>query len=393
MRDQPKNIQPDRHSRRPRIGVDLHVVDGIFQGSRTHCLELFSHVVEITPECDFFLFLDRPAQLVEFSSAFALPHVRIVRMPHASAAWRLLHQLPSLGRRHQLDLLHTQYIAPPFSPCPTAITVHDILFESHPHFFDRLFVVRSRLLVRSSVRRSVEVFTVSKFSRDQMAATYGVAPDRIHTIFNGVDRSRFSPGEQGSETVRAAGLIPGRYFLTVGRIEPRKNHAGLLQAWAGLPAPRPRLVVAGQKHFGNHDVLHLAARLGISRDVTFLDNISDQHLPAFFRHSRGFVYCSWAEGFGMPVLEAMASGVPVVSSGNTALSEICGDAALLVDPADTNAMRDAIAAVNSQTDLRCRLILRGLDRASAFTWTKSAETLRRVYLRRAGVPEATLLHS
>jgi glycosyltransferase involved in cell wall biosynthesis len=224
------------------------------------------------------------------------------------------------------------------------------------------------------------VFTVSDFSRNQIAARYAVSIDRIHTIFNGVDQTRFFPGQKGLESIRAAGLEPGNYFLTVGRLEPRKNHAGLLRAWAMLPAPRPRLVIAGEKHFGYDEALLLRESLGLTDEVTLLDKVSDELLPGYFRNAKAFVYCSWAEGFGMPALEAMASGVPVISSANTALREVCGEAALLVDPADIGAIRDAITVVDSQSDLRDRLIRRGLERIQNYTWMRAAETVREVYL-------------
>lgn len=365
---------------RPRIGIDLHVVDGLYQGSRTHCLELFSRVIQLTPECDFVLFLDQPSAIRQFSESFSLPNVRIVRMAHASPAKRLLVQLPQLTRREQIELLHTQYISPPLSRCQTVVTVHDILFESHPEYFDKLFVARSRFLVRRSVRKSAEIFTVSDFSKDQIASRYGISRDRIHTIFNGVDEKRFFPGIKGQEVIRIAGLIPGEYFLTVGRLEPRKNHAGLLKAWAALPCPRPQLAIVGQKHFGFDEALRLRQNLGLEADVMLFDDVPDEQLPAYFRHAKAFVYCSWAEGFGMPVLEAMASGIPVISSSNTALGEVCGDAALLVNPEDTLAIRDSILAVNDQNDLRTCLIERGLERIQKYTWTKAASIVRDVYL-------------
>jgi glycosyltransferase involved in cell wall biosynthesis len=366
--------------RRPRIGLDLHVVEGLYQGSRTHCLELFSRVIQMAPELDFVLFLDQPAAVLQFSQSFALSNVRIVRMPNASPAKRLLVQLPQLARHENVDLLHTQYIVPPLISCPCVVTVHDILFESHPEFFGRLFVARSRLLVRRSVRKSAEVFTVSDFSKQQIVNRYGVSPDRIHTIFNGVDEKRFFPGDQGHHVVRKAGLLPGEYFLTVGRLEPRKNHANLLRAWAALPTPRPRLVFIGQRHFGYDEALQLRESLNLTGDVVLLENIQDEELPSFFRHAKGFVYCSWAEGFGMPVLEAMASGIPVISSSTTALSEICGNAALLVDPANPLAIRDAVVTMQAQAEMRAQLIQRGLERMREFDWERAARKVRHVYL-------------
>src|SRR5260370_27684210 len=345
---------------RPRIGLDLHVVDGIYQGSRTHCLELFSRVVAGTPECDFIVLAAEPQKLLDFNGRFNSPNVTLVAMRPAPAAIRLLWQLPHLARQHRMDLLHTQYIAPPFSPCATAVTVHDILFESHPEYFDKLFVLRSRLLVRHSVRKSAKIFTVSDFSRRQISETFRISLDTIHTIHNGADGARFFPGSEGREVAENAGLEPGQHFLTVVRLEPRKHHAHLLRSWARLAEPGPRLAIVGQRHFGYKDALDLIRTLRLESDVVVLEGISDGQLPAIYRNAKAFIYCSWAEGFGMPVLEAMASGIPVVSSATTALPEICADAALLVSPDNINQISDAICELDQKVDARQKLILRGL---------------------------------
>jgi glycosyltransferase involved in cell wall biosynthesis len=371
--------------KRPRIGLDLHVVDGIYQGSRTHCLELFSRVVAAMPECDFMVLSAFPEKLTRFSANFTLPNVSLVAMPHVSPAKRLLWQLPQLAKRYQLDLLHTQYIAPPFSPCQTAVTVHDILFESHPKYFDRLFVLRSRLMVPRSVRRSAEVFTVSDFSRRQICETYGIKNDKVHAILNGVDTLRFFPGKEGRNVVDDLGLTPGQYFLTVGRLEPRKNHANLLRAWARLNEPRPRLAIVGQRHFGYNEALALVSSLHLEQSVVVLENVSDEQLPAIFRHAKAFVYCSMAEGFGMPVLEAMASGVPVISSATTALAEVCSEAALLVDPKNIDDISNAIRKLDDDLDMRQDLTHRGLDRVKGFTWESSAAVVANTYRRYFGL--------
>lgn len=372
-------------SRRPRIGIDLHVADGIFQGSRTHCLELFSRVIALTPECDFVVLATDPRKLLSFSGSYALPHVTLFPMPKSSASVRLLWQLPQIVRHCGLALLHVQYIAPPLPFCATAVTVHDILFESHGEYFEKSFVSRSRLLVPFSVRRSAAVFTVSDFSCKKICDTYSISAERVHTIPNGVDCARFFPGDADCDAVGALGLERGGYFLTVGRLEPRKNHASLLRAWARLIAPRPPLVIVGQRHFLYREVFDLIRTLRLERDVMVLEQISDAQLSAIYRNARGFVYCSWAEGFGMPLLEAMASGIPVVSSANTALSEVCADAALQVDPSNPNEIANAVLALDQQTGLRENLIHRGLLRAKEFTWEKPAQTVRSVYLRLFGL--------
>ena len=383
-------MAPDRKtgaikSRRPRVGIDMHVVDGIFQGSRTHCLELFSRVIAITPECDFFLFAQDSKELLSFNHSFGLPHVTHVPMPHRAAPVRLLLQLPQFIRQQSISLLHTQYIAPPIPLCGTAVTVHDILFESNSEYFEKAFVLRSRLLVPSSIRRSAAIFTVSEFSQDQICRTYSISKEKVHAIPNGVDTSRFFPGEAGLDIVQALGLQRQRYFLTVGRLEPRKNQSTILQAWAQLPHPRPKLVMVGQRHFRYQEMLDLMSTLNLEQDVLVLEQVSDSQLPAIYRNAKGFVYASWAEGFGMPLLEAMASGIPVISPANTALSEVSSNAALHVDPSRPEEISAAIMKLNQQPEMERELINRGLLRVRDFTWERSAQKVRCTYLRHFGL--------
>ena len=365
---------------RPRIGLDLHVADGIFQGSRTHCLELFSRVVALTTECDFFVLVADPQTLLSFSSSFALPHVTIVVMPKRPAPFRLLWQLPQFARKYGISLLHVQYVAPPFLFCNTAVTIHDILFESHQEYFEKSFIFRSRLLVPYSAKRSSIVFTVSEYSRHAISETYSIPAQKIHTIPNGVDTERFFPGDIGGDAIAELGLPRGGYYLSVGRLEPRKNHATLLRAWAQIQAPRPPLVLVGQRHFQYSEVLDLIHTLHLEEDITVLEQVSDASLPAIYRNAKGFIYCSWAEGFGMPVLEAMASGIPVISSASTALSEVCADAALLVNPRDSQEIASTVLSLEVDLDLREKLIMRGLNRVRDFTWEHSAQVVRKAYL-------------
>lgn len=369
---------------RPRVGIDLHVVKGIYQGSRTHCLELFSRVISLCPDFDFFVVTTEPEALLLFNPSFASANVQIISIAPAVSAQRLLWQMPRIAGRFGLSLLHLQYIVPPIALCPTAVTVHDILFETYPQYFERLFVKRSRLLVPFSIRRSALVFTVSDFSRRQICSRYSIPEERVTTIPNGVDTGRFYPGNAGSDIVRKLGLQPGAYFLTVGRLEPRKNHTTLLRAWAKLSHPRPRLVIAGQRDFGYREALGLIDSLGLGNDILLLENISDTDLPALYRNAQAFVYCSWAEGFGMPILEALASGVPVIAPTTTAVPEVCGDAALLIDPARSEEIAGAVRTLIEQNDRRKQLVQRGSQRVREFNWERSATIVRNTYLRYFG---------
>jgi len=382
----------------PRIGVDFHTFDGIYQGSRSHVLGLYREAIAQAPDLHFVFLLADPARLAREHPAFSAPNVTLAAMPHGGGLARLGWQLALAQRRHRLDLLHLQYRLPlwPLGPC--ACTIHDTLFETHPQFFNPGFVRMSRFTSRRAVRQAALLFTVSRFSRDEMARLYGVAAERIAITGNGVDRERFHPATEedaaGRAELQALGLQAGGYLCTIGRIEPRKNHLNLVRAYALLPkagpAARPPLVVVGQRDFGADAVFAEVQRLGLGGEVRFLESVGDAALPALLRHAQVFAYPSFAEGFGMPVAEAMASGVPVVTSSTTSLPEVAGGAALTADPHDPCDLARALRRLLADPAARAEARQRGLAQAAQFTWQASAQTLvqaLRRYFGRLATPE------
>lgn len=365
--------------RRLRIGIDAHWVEGILAGLRTHCIDLFAHVIQLAPDIDFFVFLSEPRQIQEASASYTAPNVTCVRMPHRSSTYRLLVQLPFLARRYKLDLLHCQGIVPPLCPCPTAVTIHDTLLESNPEFFTKSFLLRTRPLMRRSARQSAMVFTVSEFSRQGIIERYRIGGDRVMTIHNAVDRTRFWPGRRGEEKLIEYGVESGGYILTVGRLEPRKNHVRLLKAYGRLARPRPKLVIIGRRHFEFQQILDTIVADQLSQDVFILEDIDDTMLPVFYRNALLFTYPSLAEGFGMPLLEAMASGVPVITSRNTALQEVGDNAVLYVEPRDSESIAQALSSALADPDLRRSLIERGLQRVDDYNWSDSAARVIQQY--------------
>jgi glycosyltransferase involved in cell wall biosynthesis len=368
-------------TRRPVLGVDFHVWDGIYQGSRSHLLGLYRAAIAQAPDIDFVFFLDEPAALRQAHVEFNAPHVRLVRMPHRPGPWRLAWQLPWLRRRHGVDLLHMQYRLPLLAAGACACTIHDVLYETHPQFFTRFFVWQSRLTGRQAARQARLLFTVSAHSRDEIVRLYGVERERVAITCNGVDFQRFRPGPAGADAVTALGLKPGGYLLTLGRLEPRKNHVTLLRAYAQLGPDTPPLVIVGQRDFHYGAVFDEIHHLQLGQRVRVLEGVDDAALPAVLRHALLFVYPAFAEGFGMPVAEAMASGVPVITSSTTSLPEVAGPGALLVDPASPAQLTQAMVRLLADADLRQRLVQAGLQHVRRFDWQASAAvfvtTLRR----------------
>jgi glycosyltransferase involved in cell wall biosynthesis len=360
---------------RPRVGVDFHVWDGIFQGSRSHVLGIYSSAIRKAPEIDFVFFLDNVESLRRSRPEFAAPNVTLVHMKHRPGPVRLALQLPWLQWRHRIGLMHTQYRLPLVKLGPCACTIHDVLFETHPQFFKPRFVWQSRWTSRAAVRKADVLLTVSHFSQAELARIYAIDPLRIGVTFNAVDTARFYPGTDGAEAVRALMLQPGHFLLTVGRLEPRKNHLTLLQAYAQLRADAPPLVIVGQRDFGYAPLFEAIRRLGLQGRVHLFETVSDADLPALMRHAQAFVFPAFAEGFGMPVLEALASGVPVITSNTTSLPEVAGDAALLVAPNAASDLTDAMQRVLGNADLRSRMVHAGLLQAQKFSWDASADVL------------------
>lgn len=362
---------------RPKIGVDFHTWDGIYQGSRSHILGIYRAAIMQAPDMDFVFFLDDVAGLRQAHAEFAQPNVTLVKTPHQPALIRLFWQLPRLSKVHGLDILHTQYRVPLGLRCKSACTIHDVLFESHPQFFGRAFVWQSRLTYRLAARQADVLLSVSQFSKQEISKRYGIEAAKISVTYNGVDAQHFKPGVEGEHIVRELGLMPGRYILSLGRLEPRKNQASLIRAWSKLGPSAPQLVIVGQRDFSFHDVL--SAQAQAPRQAILLESITDAQLAAVIRHACLFAYPAFAEGFGMPVLEAMASGVPVVTSNNTSLPEVSGGAAILIDPASVDAIAQGLAQGLSDEPLRQQMIQSGLAQARRFDWASSASVLILAY--------------
>jgi glycosyltransferase involved in cell wall biosynthesis len=372
----------DGNPRRLRLGVDFHTFDGIYQGSRSHLLGLYRQAVIQAPDIDFLFLLAQPAVLRNVHPEFSLPNVTLVGMPHRPGAWRLLWQLAAMQRRHRLDLLHVQFRLPIIASGACLCTLHDVLFETHPQYFGRGFAPLARVSAQHAVRHSRITLTVSNYSRLEIARHYPIDAERVVLTTNAVDPQRFHaraagpPDSADTATLRRWGLSSDGYLCTLGRLEPRKNHAVLVQAFARLPPDTPPLIMIGQRDFAYDGIFRQIQTLGIGDRVRILEDVDDAALPVLLRHARLMAYPSHAEGFGMPVLEALASGVPVITSNTTSLPEIAGEAAWLVSPTDVTALAAAMRECLAEAPaIRQARIARGLEHAARFSWADSAANL------------------
>jgi glycosyltransferase involved in cell wall biosynthesis len=283
-----------------------------------------------------------------------------------------------------LDVFHAQFIVPPFLKCKTVTTIPDIAYEHVPQFFPARQRNYLKLLVRESARRADHVITVSEYSKRALVDTYGVSAEKITVTYEGAGK-QFVPldREKAREDLARKYGIHDRFILYLGRLQARKNLARLVESYArvrksGLPH---KLVLAGKPDTLFQPVRARIRELKLENDIVLPGYVAAEDVPAFFNAAEVFVYVSFYEGFGLPIMEAMACGTPVITSRGTSLEEVAGDSAILVDPMDEASIAEALKEVLSDAELRVRLGNAGLARSRQFNFKNAAEQTIGVYER------------
>ena len=285
--------------------------------------------------------------------------------------------------RLNVDVLHAPaYVAPQATTCPTVVTVHDLSFERLPHLFNRHNRWYLSSMTRASVRRARRIIAVSESTRRELVELLGVPERLIHVIPNGVE-SVFHPiDEEQISRFRTERGLPDRFILFLGTLEPRKNVRTLLRAFARLRRERGidhTLVLAGAKGWLYESIFDETRTLGLEESVLFPGFVPFDDQPLWYNASTVFAYPSLYEGFGMPPLEAMACGTPVVCSDTTSLPEVVGDAGLTVPPMDDIALAEALWHVLDRPAEAARMRIAGLTRAKDFDWASIARATVAVY--------------
>lgn len=284
---------------------------------------------------------------------------------------------PALADRVRPDVWHgPHYTMPLRASVPCMVTVHDLTFFDHPEWHERSKVPFFRRMIRAAAHRATTLVCVSAYTADRLRALVAPTGD-IAIIHHGVDHDRFTvAGDQAKDLAALAehGIEPP-YIAFASTIEPRKNVPTLVHAFAKVAATRPelRLVLAGSDGWGARDARDAIAASGVATRVLRPGYLDNETIAAFFRRAEVVAYPSLEEGFGLPALEGLACGAPVVTSQSSALAEIVGDAALLVPPGNTTALADALRRVLDDSTLSDRLRAAGPARAATFTWQACVE--------------------
>lgn len=265
------------------------------------------------------------------------------------------------------------------------ITIHDLIPIDHPEWFSPRFVALYRWLLPCLVHKAQHLVAISEFTRRRLIEGLHVDPANISVVPNGVDLAfQPQPAERIAQVRKKLKLGGKPYVLCVASVEPRKNLKGLLTAWSQLPEKVLKeytLVLAGKR--GRKEVFGDAGVDNVPEGALFTGYVAQDDLPALYSGAAVFAYPSLYEGFGLPPLEAMASGVPVVTSNNSSIPEVVGDAGVLVDPQDPSSIAEGLFRLMSQESLRESLAKRGIERASSLSWDTTAEQTWKILQREA----------
>lgn len=364
-----------------RVAYDARYVRDSYGGIARYAFCLLSALVAEAPGMTFVVYHDPAAERSRFPLAPLLgqPNVeaRASRLPLHSAIeqaawpWRLW--------RDGVDLYYSPYFAWPVATrVPAVVTVHDTMFEELPEYRRGRWVRAYYFpMVRLATRRAAGLVTVSGFTRQGLVDHYGVNPDVVAVVPEAVaDSFRSVPGRETREMVRARLGLPERFVLALGARRPHKNLGAAARAWSRLAELPHGLVVVGRSEPRYPDDVAAALESMEQRDrVMQLPTVSEPDLPAVYALADALVMPSLHEGFGLPALEAMACGTPVVAYAAAAIPEVVGDAALLVDPGDERGLAEALRRVLTDEALRSDLRQRGRRRAARFDWHASARVV------------------
>jgi glycosyltransferase involved in cell wall biosynthesis len=291
--------------------------------------------------------------------------------------------LPALLEISPVDVFHgTNYCIPVFAPCPTVVTVHDLslLAEAKTHEISNVERGRRRLPIM--VRRATMIIAPSEWTRREITSRLGIRAERIRVIQEAAREEMRPRPLAACQSVLDKHGIRRPYLLYVGTIEPRKNLTTLLRAYDEVlraTRHRPQLVLCGGRGWLDDEVFRLVARLRLEEMVRFTGYVEDDDLPALYSAAEVFIYPSLYEGFGLPPLEAMACGAPVVTSNSSSLPEVVGQAGLMTPPRDTAALAQALVRLLDDEVLRQRLSRAGLEQASRFSWERAANKTQALY--------------
>jgi glycosyltransferase involved in cell wall biosynthesis len=361
-----------------RFSVDAHAIGCHLTGNEVYIRNLLHEYARLNKSDEFVAYIGKP------DAPDYIPESIRTRWVSDNPYKRLALDLPRAVQTDKPDLLHVQYTGPLFTDVPLVVSVHDVSYLEHPQYFTRYRALQLRLTVKRTVEKAAAILTPSDFSRTAILRHYSIDPDKVHVVPNAVS-SEFRPIERqtAQNALQKKFGLTAPFVLMVGDLQPRKNHLGLLRAFEELIGQHPHLphhmVFVGKETWYTGEVRRAIELSSVKGRVHITGFVNDSDLVQFYGACDLFVFPSFYEGFGLPILEAMACGRAVVCSNTTAMPEVANAAGILFDPASDREMFRAMADVLLDSDLRQRLERLGANRAAQFSWEKSARMTLDVY--------------
>jgi glycosyltransferase involved in cell wall biosynthesis len=373
-----------------RVGIDAHSIGSGQSGNETYYRTLLQGLDRVDGAHEYVVYGTNHSALLDLR--LDRKRFRIYQVKPATPYARIPFAMPWKANHDRLDVFHAQFIVPPFLKCRTVTTIPDIAFEHYPEFFPAYHVAWSRRLVPWSARRADHVITVSQYSKSDLVNLYNVDPEKITVTYEAAEEDYYPRDrERAREYIAERYRLERPFVLYVGRIQARKNLIRLVEAFrqvrrAGFEYD---LVLVGKSEWNNEPVAARIVELGLSRNVVITGYVPQEDLPWFYNAADVFAYPSFFEGFGLPVMEAMACGTPVITSAGSSLEEIAGGAALIVDPRDLNSIKVALERLLGDKTLRRDLGHAGIGRSSKFEPNRTALETLSVYRHVAGLDRVT----
>ncbi|MEP6717968.1 MAG: glycosyltransferase family 1 protein [bacterium] len=360
------------------IGIDGIPLATPKTGVGHYTFELARALALLEPRDEFQLLAHFPLDLTA-ERADIPPNLYTVQAPRGKR-WLAI-GLPLYARQKHLALFHgTNYVVPLWPGCPTVLTIHDLSLLRHPESHERRLVRRAKRRLPLMTRIATQILTDSESVKREICEHLHVVPDKIAVVPLAA-RSVFRPIKETRDVRRRLG-VEDEFILFVGTLEPRKNIATLIHAFEELlraTSLSPQLVIAGPKGWLIEELFVTSERAALKKRVLFTGYLSDKDLRALYSSCRVFVYPSIYEGFGLPPLEAMACGAPVITSSIPAIKETVGAAARLIAPTDVGALTASLLQLLTDANARASYSAAGLRRAAEFTWERTAQMTREVY--------------
>jgi glycosyltransferase involved in cell wall biosynthesis len=360
------------------IGIDAHQVGTQLGGNASYISGLITALGSVDTKNQYTLYTTQAEAVRNLVSGFENFNVRLAQPKNPLI--RIPLSMNLVLRKEPVDVLLVQYTAPPFAPCKVVSVIHDISYEHIPETFRVTERIRMKLSISQTARSADRVVVPSEYTRQDIIATYKVRSEKVHTVPLAADET-FMPITDRAELDRVAlkyGLEPG-FILGLGSIQPRKNLVRLIEAYSQLSercSDIPSLVLVGKKAWLFDESIKAARTLGTDGKVRFTGFAPQEDLPALYTLASCFVYPSYFEGFGIPPLEAMQCGTPVMAGDRTSIPEVVGDAGILVDPFDVSSISNGIERLLFDDQARNEFREKGFQRAATFSWKRTArETL------------------